>query len=216
MEAIFLTDNPKKLKVVYKSVLERGLTDGFSDHLYTREQIQESPEIFEEVRFIFSTWNFPDFSEEDIKQFFPKLEAVFYAAGTVKYFAEPLLKFGVRVFSAAKANGIPVAENTVAQIVLSNKGYFQAQRAYRKPFWKLSFNKARTFVDSKSGNYKAKVGIIGAGAVGHHVIELLKQYDFDIYIHDPYISQAEVESMGVKNIDLNDLPNIGDQVTEEE
>ena len=129
---------------------------------------------FTEVKYIFSTWYMPTFNEKEIRDYFPALEAVFYAAGTVKYFAEPFMKSGVKIFSAAKANGVPVAEFTASQIILANKGYFQAQKECKRPFFKFSFNKARQIVYSKTGNYQARVGLIGAGAVGSKVVELLK------------------------------------------
>ena len=46
-------------------------------------------------------------------------------AGSVQYFARPFIEAGIEVFSAWAANAVPVAEYTVAQIILANKGYFQ-------------------------------------------------------------------------------------------
>ena len=100
----------------------------------------------------------PVFSECEVKELFPSLEAVFYAAGTVKYFAEPFLKMGIKIYSAAKANGIPVAEYTFAQIILANKGYFQASCSYRKSFSKRSYKNAQQYADRRPGNYDAKIG----------------------------------------------------------
>lgn len=58
----------------------------------------------------------------------PSLKAVFYGAGSVQAFARPFLNCGVKVFSACAANAVPVAEYTVAQIVLANKGFFSSSR----------------------------------------------------------------------------------------
>ena len=62
----------------------------------------------------------PEFTENEIKTYLPSLRAVFYGAGTVQAFARPILNSGVEVFSAWAANAVPVAEYTVAQIVLAN------------------------------------------------------------------------------------------------
>ena len=172
---------------------------------YTKEDIINNVPLFEKVETIFSTWYMPSFSEEEIKVFFPSLKAVFYAAGTVKYFAEPFLKAGIRVFSSAKANGIPVAEFVTAQILLANKGYFQAQKANKSFLWRWAFRKAKSYTDNRKGNYGAKVGLIGCGSVGREVVRLLKPYHIEVYIHDPYISDEQCKSLGVRNISLKDL-----------
>ena len=62
----------------------------------------------------------PEFTEDEIKTYLPNLKAIFYGAGSVQSFARPFLNCGVRVFSAWAANAIPVAEFTVAQIILAN------------------------------------------------------------------------------------------------
>lgn len=205
MKAIFLVKDKAKVRKVYSEELINKLE--FSEPLieYTKEEIVTNSRKFAAVKYIFSTWYMPVFNENEIKEYFPALEAVFYAAGTVKYFAEPFMKCGVKVFSSAKANGIPVAEFTAAQIVLANKGYFQAQKECKKPFFKLAFNKARRIVYSKNGNYHARIGLIGAGAVGSKVIELLKPYDLGIYVYDPYISDERANELCVTKMDLEEL-----------
>ncbi len=75
----------------------------------------------------------PALAEEEIARFFPKLKAVFYAAGTVQGFARPFLNRGIRIFSAWGANAVPVAEFTVSQILLANKGFFSGPRRCAAP-----------------------------------------------------------------------------------
>ena len=70
----------------------------------------------------------PALGKEQILAYFPSLKAVFYAAGSVQGFAREYLEAGVQVFSAWAANAVPVAEFTVAQILLAGKGYFQGLR----------------------------------------------------------------------------------------
>ena len=48
----------------------------------SKEDVIKAKDKFKNVRFIFSTWYMPLFSEREIKELFPDLEAVFYAAGT--------------------------------------------------------------------------------------------------------------------------------------
>lgn len=110
--------------------------------VYTREQIGDAPVLTsaelraglasKETEYLFSTWGMPMLSEEDIREFLPNLKAVFYGAGTVQYFVCPFLACGVRVFSAWAANAIPVAEYTVAQILLANKGLLPASGSVQR------------------------------------------------------------------------------------
>lgn len=80
------------------------------------------------MAYLFSTWGMPALGKEQIRAYFPSLKAVFYAAGSVQGFAREYLEAGVQVFSAWAANAVPVAEFTVAQILLAGKGYFQGLR----------------------------------------------------------------------------------------
>ena len=155
----------------------------------------------------------PIFSENELKEFLPALKAVFYAAGSVKYFANPFFNQGVRIFSSAIANAIPVAEFVSAQILLANKGYFQAQKEYRKPLWRISFNKARNYSFNKKGNYNAKIGIIGCGAIGAKVVEFLKPYQLEIYVYDPFLSDKRILELGVKRAELIDVFKHCDVIT---
>ena len=204
MEIIILTKDFKD-GVKLKNTLAGLSTDFSSLENYTKEDILGHSERFKDTVFIFSTWYMPIFSEDEVREYLPSLKAIFYAAGTVKYFADSFLNVDVRIFSAAKANAIPVAEFVTAQIILANKGYFQAQKEYKKPFWRISFNKARNYTLQKKGNYNAKIGIIGCGDIGSRVIEFLKPYKLDVCVYDPFLSDERVEELGTKRTDIKEL-----------
>jgi phosphoglycerate dehydrogenase-like enzyme len=89
------------------------------------------------------------------------LEAVFYGAGSVRSFAKPFLEAGVKVISAWGANAIPVAEYTVAQILLANKGFFRSLQCMTKRADRGRF-KGNTY----PGNYEVTVALLGAGMIG--------------------------------------------------
>lgn len=166
-----------------------------------------------DCQYIFSTWYMPVFSEQEVVDYFPNLKAIFYAAGTVKSFAGPFLRNGVRVFSATQANGVPVAEFTVSQIILANKGYFQAARRFRRPIWRRAFGRLRRFAESHTGNYESVVGLLGCGAVGSKVVELLQAYDITVKVYDPFLSKEREEELGVKNVSLDEIFETADIVS---
>ena len=102
MRAIMLCDSQEQVNRVYpKNVLEElKKAAGLEELCYSKEAVLGQKEAFGDVTAIFSTWGMPVFSEEEIRQIFPKLEALFYAAGSVQTFARPFLNCGVKVFSA--------------------------------------------------------------------------------------------------------------------
>lgn len=125
----------------------------------------------------------------------PRLRALFFAAGTVRYFAPPLLKRGIIVTSGAAANAVPVAEFTLAQILLANKGYFRNVADYRE-----TADFAGSFVGA--GNYGATVSLLGAGQIGRTLIELLRPFRLRVLVFDPFLSHKDAESLGVEKVDL--------------
>ena len=154
-----------------------------------------------EIKAVFSSWGMAQLTEEEIAEKLPNLQYVFYAAGTVQAFARPFLAHGVRVFSAWAANAVPVAEFTLAQILLANKGFFQLDRRYRTE----GYAAAKEYGTHFDGNYHNKVGLLGAGMVGRKVIENLKPYDISIDVFDPFLPEEKAKALGVRKTTLEDI-----------
>lgn len=174
---------------------------GLEEHVYTKEEVLRAPERFWDVDYIFSTWGMPAFSEEEIALCFPKLQCVFYAAGTVQAFARPFLARGVQVFSAWAANAVPVAEYTVAQIILANKGFYQNQLYYKRG----EHRRAAEHFHAHSGNYHMKIGLIGVGMIGSMVAERLQAYSTEVLAFDPFLSDEKAEMLHVRKVSLKEL-----------
>lgn len=158
-------------------------------------------EELSDVEYVFSTWGMAQLSEDEIRTLLPRLKAVFYAAGTVQYFARPFLNCGVKIFSAWAANAVPVAEYTVSQIILANKGFFRSAPLAsigRRDEAASEFNNFR-------GNYGASVGLIGIGMIGSLVAEMLKTYDIEVKGFDPFLSDEKAEMLGVKKVPLEEI-----------
>lgn len=203
MRAIFLCDKPDNKSYVYSNEVTERLKSSLSleDTVYSKADVQNAKESFADVKIIFSTWGMPSFTADEIQNFFPSLECVFYGAGSVQSFARPFLECGVKVFSAWAANAVPVAEMTVAQIILANKGYFLTSRIYRE-----SGNKAAKAEFKKCrGNYGETVGIIGAGMIGKLVIQMLKQYKLNVIVFDPFLPDEKALELGVEKCSLDDV-----------
>nr|WP_168512373.1 hydroxyacid dehydrogenase [Streptomyces sp. S1D4-11]QIY98995.1 hydroxyacid dehydrogenase [Streptomyces sp. S1D4-11] len=139
----------------------------------------------------------------------PKLRAVLHSAGSVKGFITPAVwDRGLLVSSAADANALPVAEYTLAMILLAGKDLFAHRdrlRARRSlPGWALV---------PGIGNYGRRVGVIGASRIGRRVIELLRPFDLRVSLTDPYVDKAGAAELGVPLLPLDDLLATSDIVT---
>lgn len=188
MEIIYLCEKPLNIKAVYNA----------DEFVYCKDDLLKTPDVFKDTEYIFSTWGMTKLTEEEIRSYFPNLKAVFYGAGTVQSFARPFLNCGVKVFSAWAANAVPVAEYTVAQIILANKGFFKTMRFSDKAVTK-------DILKNYFGNYNAKVGIIGAGMIGKLVIQKLKAYNLEVLVFDPFLSDDSAKKLGVKKVSLETI-----------
>ncbi len=204
MKNILFVDIPKKINEVYTDTVRERLG---LDKIYTAKDLGSVD--FSDVECIFSTWYMPHLSKEEIREYFPSLRAVFYAAGTVKYFAKEYLELGIKVYSAESANAVPVAEFAYAEILLALKGYYRAASLYKHRF----FRRAKAFAEAHRGVYSANVGIIGAGNIGRLTIEHLRRHDVNIYVYDKYLSKEEIEALGAKSVTLSELLSSCDVVS---
>lgn len=131
----------------------------------------------------------------------PRLRAVLHAAGSVKGLVTPAAyNRGVVVSSAVSANAVPVAEYTLTAILMSGKDLVGLRDRFRAE---------RGFVIGQDhphlGNFGRTVGVIGASRTGRSVIELLRPFDFDVLVSDPYLAADDAERLGAQQVELDKL-----------
>lgn len=201
MKAIFLNGNADMVMRVYTEKQREKMKElmSISDHVYTLEDARQDESV-RDTDVIFSTWGFPAMQIEEIESVFPALKAIYYAAGSVQMFAKPFLDKGVRLFSAWHANGVPVAEYAVAQIVLAAKGYFRLAAMTR-----TDRMEAAKIINYYPGIFDIKVGLLGLGAIGTMVAERLKAYDVEVYAYDPFASDEKFERLNVRRADMAEI-----------
>ncbi|MFC5830100.1 hydroxyacid dehydrogenase [Nonomuraea insulae] len=150
-----------------------------------------------EAEVLYTSWWCPPITAEVLAAA-PRLKAVVHAAGSVKHHVtEACWERGLLVSSAAAANAEPVAEYTLASILFANKRVLDLARLYRER--RRSFDMDGAFPGV--GNYRRTVGVIGASKIGRRVIELLRPFELDVLVADPYLS----EDLGVPQVDLDEL-----------
>jgi phosphoglycerate dehydrogenase-like enzyme len=163
------------------------------------EEVAENSEALREAEVIFSTWGAPSIDLAFLERT-PNLRAFFYAAGSVKSWLHPeTLSRGVTVCSAAAANAVPVAEFTLAVVLLSLKQAFRYLR---------SLPEDHGWLDSRDlirGNYGSKVGIVSLGLTGISVVEKLRPFDLELQAYDPFFDPDAARELGVTLVSLEQI-----------
>ncbi|KUL23031.1 hydroxyacid dehydrogenase [Streptomyces regalis] len=161
-----------------------------------------------EAEVLITGWGCPHL-DADALAAAPRLRAVLHAAGSVRSLVgDALWKQGITVSSAVTANALPVAEYTLAMILLAGKDTFIHRERFRTTHaYPPPAETART------GNVGRRIGVIGASRVGRRLLELLQPFDFTVLLHDPYVSPAEAAELGAELLSLEDLLRHSDIVS---
>lgn len=134
---------------------------------------------------IVSSWGCPPI-DEAVLDAAPRLRAVIHAAGTVKGHVSPLAwDRGVLVSSAAAVNAVPVAQYTLAMILLAGKRAFQIAREY------VLHPPGTEKLGDVMGNHDRTVGVIGASRIGRLVLPMLAEQGFRTLVADPTLDEPE-------------------------
>jgi phosphoglycerate dehydrogenase-like enzyme len=147
--------------------------------------------------------------DADVLAAAPGLHTVLHAAGSVRALVgEALWEGGVTVSSAVTGNALPVAEYTLAMILLAGKDVFAHRERFRDTHAYPS-----TTETAATGNLGRRVGIIGASRVGRRLLELLRPFDLAVSLYDPYVDAAEAAALGAEPLSLDDLLRRSDIVS---
>ncbi|AJT43138.1 hypothetical protein UM93_13380 [Psychromicrobium lacuslunae] len=158
------------------------------------------PAELAQLEVLITGWGTPRISATELSAM-PKLRYVVHAAGTVKTFlAQEVFSAGIQVSSAAVANAVPVAEYTVASVIMGLKRATRFQHQLRSGG---SFRDLRRM--PPVGSFGVTVGVVGASQVGRKVLELLKNFELRTVVYDPYLSAAEATALGAEQVELEQL-----------
>jgi len=165
----------------------------------TRESIRENPGLLADVDLVFAGWGAAVWDEE-LLSYAPHLKAVFHGAGSIKPFTtEAFWNRDIVITSAYAANAVPVAEYTLATVLLSLKQFWRYSADAKKG---LSWgDHTRPMI----GAFRSTVGFISCGVIARKTLELLKPFDLKRVIYCPFLSEEEAAEM---NVELVTLPEV--------
>lgn len=206
-----LAMDPKAADAVLKPAVRRRLGEvvELAEPVLSDFTTAAARRVLPGVELLITGWGCPPLDAAVLAQA-PRLRAVAHTAGSVRgHLTEECWARGIEVSTAAAANAAPVAEYTLAMILLANKRVLPAARAYRqqrsRDDWLLP--------DPQLGNYRRTVGILSASLVGRRVIELLRAHELRILLYDPYVGEAEAAALGVAKAGLAELFAASDVVS---
>ncbi|WP_410657123.1 hydroxyacid dehydrogenase [Amycolatopsis sp. lyj-112] len=164
----------------------------------TRERLAEDPGALDGVEILLSGWGAPVL-DSALLGHAPDLRAVLVAAGSVRPLTTPeFWARGIPIVSAAAANAIPVAEFTLAQVLLGLKQVHRISREIRE---------RREYPSDPrvAGAYRSKVGLLGLGEIGALVASHLRTFDVEVLASDPVVDAEAAAELGVRLVDLDEL-----------
>jgi phosphoglycerate dehydrogenase-like enzyme len=152
-----------------------------------------------DVQVIFATWGMPALSDDQLAQL-PALEAVFYAGGSVKSFALPLVDHHIVLVSAGAIDAIATTQLALSQVLLTCRGYFRSVRRYAH-----AHDLAQAAAFHRSGAAGEIVGLIGMGWVGRRLSAQLHALGFRVLASDPLLTPERAAELGVEKVSLEEL-----------
>lgn len=187
----------REFGLIYGPQQRRCITQltGAPDRVYTQEMLRHDPGVLAHVEFIFSGWGGPRIDEAFLERA-PNLKLVLYGAGSLSSIASAAAwTRGVRFSTAAWANSIPVAEYSLAMIILGLKHVWRQAANMRR-------EKQRPQRAAAPGCYGRTVGLVSMGAVARILAKKLAGFDLRVIAYDPFLSATDGAALGVEMVSL--------------
>ena len=176
----------------------------FNEGGYEPENIKR---LMRDADILVTSWGVPPLTEEYLDEA-PKLQVIFHAAGTVAPIVDDeIWRRGIRVICAGIAIAKGVAETTLGLMISASKDFYRLNEQVHAGGWGQETDK--TVVDLVD----ITIGIIGAGMTGRLLIDLLKMYEVDVVVYDPYVTEEKCREMGVKKVEFEELMRTSDIVS---
>ncbi|MFY9712177.1 MAG: hydroxyacid dehydrogenase [Microbacterium sp.] len=155
-----------------------------------------SDEEIDGLELLITGWGAPMIGERELARL-ATLRAVVHWGGGIGFIDPSATERGLAVSSARSANAVPVAEFTIAMIILAAKDAFWASQRYRTEQREIF----REIELPHTGLYRRTIGLVGASTIGRLVIEQLRDRDVDVLVYDPYLTPDDAVRLGVERME---------------
>lgn len=116
---------------------------------------------------------------------------------------------GIAVVNAAGRNADAVSDFTVGMMLSEARNIARAHHSIMNGDWQLKFPNSATTPDMRGKT----VGLFGFGYIGKLMAEKLSGFHVNLIVHDPFLTQADVEPFGAKLVDKQTLFSQADFVS---
>lgn len=117
---------------------------------------------------------------------------------------------GIKVINAPGRLAVPVSEFTVGLMIAEMKNIARGHmRIMNHDFSDDDFCNTEYTVNLKGKN----VGIVGCGAVGKRMAKIMKAFEANVLVYDPFCAKEELEEQGYQPMELDDLCRESDVIT---
>jgi len=175
-----------------------------SDLPYTEDTLLE---VIEDKDVCLAGWSAPVFTKKIFDKAV-KLKYIGQIGGSVRHYLTPeVFDRNIIVTNAAEAIARYVAEGALTFMLASLKDVIGLNYQMKE---ERACPSSVIYTDTL---FQKKVGLIGLGRVGRHLIKLLKPFDVKISLYDPYISESICKELYIEKTDLDTLLQSSDIIS---
>lgn len=116
---------------------------------------------------------------------------------------------GIKVVNAPGRLAVPVSEFTVGLIISEIKNIARSHQRMQKHIFDNDFPNAPYSINLKGKN----IGIIGCGAVGKRVAQIMKAFEANVLVYDSYMADEKIKEMGYTPVGLDELCSVADVIS---
>lgn len=146
----------------------------------------------------------------------PDLKLVVHAAGSVKpIVSDEMWERGIRLTGSPKPLGQGVAETALGFAISASKNFYNLNADIKAGGWGPAGtgNDISGQIQQVTELYEITVGVVSSGWVGRHMIKLLQNFDVDVLLYDPFVTDEKCAEMGCRKVDFETLLKESDIVS---
>lgn len=200
LNAVYVMD-PRDWPKIYGPEQQKAIAEKVNvlGPVYSAQEALHHPEVLSQAEILLSGWLGPKLDEHFLS-LMPKLQVVLYGAGSIGYIMTPeFARKNIPISTANSINAIPVAEYSLAHIIL-------ALKSYRRNVQETKNRRAFIHPQVKcAGGFRSTVGLVSLSTIGRLVRQKLASMEVSVMAYDPCVDALEAARLDVT---LAGLPEV--------